>query len=64
MSETRDQQAKIEAAKERLKKFCRPASQCRNRHDPERFERWREGRQNEPRACRWDELGRASCSLW
>lgn len=58
MSKEKDEQAETEAAKARLKKFCKPASQCKNHHDPERLARAKEGRENEPRGMAWAELGR------
>ncbi len=53
-----DEQAEIEAAKQRLKGFAKPASQCKNHHDPERLARAKEGRENSPHGVSWAELGR------
>lgn len=58
MSTKRDEQAEIEAAKERLRKFCKRASECKNYHDPERLARVKEGREHAPRGVSWAELGR------
>jgi hypothetical protein len=58
MRNKKDEKAEIEAAKERLKKFCKRASQCKNYHDPERLARAKEGREGAPRAVSWAELGR------
>lgn len=58
MRKEKDNQAEIEAAKERLTYFCRPTSQCKNHHDPERLARHREGRDGAPRGVTWAELGR------
>lgn len=57
MRKQQDSQAEVEAAKERLKNFIKPASQV-NHHDPERMARYREGRQDAPRVISWAELGR------
>ena len=46
MSNGKGERAEIEA---KLKKFCKRASECKDRFDPERFARMREGRDNEPR---------------
>jgi len=64
MRKKKDEQAEIKAAEERLAKFCRPGSQCKNNHDPERFRRWREGQENAPRSVSWAELGRTRNALW
>lgn len=48
----------IEAAKARLKRFAKKASECTNYHDPERLKRSREGGQAEPHGVTWRELGR------
>jgi penicillin V acylase-like amidase (Ntn superfamily) len=58
MSKTRDEHAEIKAAKERLRKFCRPASECKNHHNLERLRRWRDGKQGTTRSVTWAELGR------
>jgi protein subunit release factor B len=60
MSKERDEQAKIEAAKARLKGFIKPASSVNN-HDPERMARYREGRENASRGVTWAELAR---NIW
>lgn len=57
MSNEQDEQAKIEAARERFRRCCRPASQSKNYHDPERLARHREGREGAPRGVSWAELG-------
>lgn len=57
MSDKKDEQAEIEAAKERLKGFIKPASQV-SHHDAERLARYREGREGAPRRVTWAELGR------
>jgi len=64
MRKKKDEQAEIKAAEERLAKFCRPGSQCKNNHDPERLARWRDGRQSEPRIISWAELGRTRKAVW
>ena len=58
MSKKSNEKAEIEAAQERLKRFCRVGNAIKNNHDPERFERFREGRQHEPRIMGWAELAR------
>jgi hypothetical protein len=55
MSKERDDQAEIEAAKERLKGFIKRASDV-NYHDPERVAAAKEGREYVPRS--WRELAR------
>jgi hypothetical protein len=57
MSKQRDEQTEVEAAKERLKRFCKRASECTNYHDPERLLAAKEGREYLPRSV-WAELGR------
>jgi hypothetical protein len=57
MSEKNDEESKIEAAKERLRRFGKPASQCKGHHDPERFAAAKQGRKFVPRSV-WAELGR------
>lgn len=52
-----DEQSEIDAAKERLKRFCKPANECKNHHDPERWAAAKEGREYVPRSV-WRELGR------
>ena len=54
----KDEKAEVEAAKKRLKNFCKRASECKNHHDPERLARAREGREGAPRGVGWAELGR------
>lgn len=58
MRNTKHEQAEIEAANERLKKFVKKASQSKNHHDPERLARAKEGRDGAPRGMSWAELGR------
>lgn len=58
MRNTDDEQAEIEAAKERLRRFGKPANQCRNYHDPERWAAAKEGRKFLPRRNGWAEIGR------
>lgn len=53
-----DEQDEIAAAKERLKKFAKPASQCKNHHDPEQLARYRERREHAPHGVSWGELAR------
>jgi hypothetical protein len=62
MSEQRDEQAEVEAAKERLKSFCKRASECKNYHDPERLAAAKEGREYVPQ--RWSDFGRWPHKLW
>jgi hypothetical protein len=57
MSKQRDEQSEVEAAKERLKRFCKRASECKNYHDPERWAAAKEGREYVPRST-WRELAR------
>lgn len=56
MRKTGDEEAEIEAAKERLKGFIKRASDV-NYHDPERLAAAKEGRKFVPRST-WAELGR------
>ena len=58
LSANADKEPVIEAAARKLQGFLKPASQIEDRHDPERWARWIEGRQHEPRIVTWAELGR------
>jgi hypothetical protein len=58
MRNEKDEQAEVEAAKERLKRFCKRASECKNYHDPERLAAAKEGREYVPRANGWAAVGR------
>jgi hypothetical protein len=58
MSKEHDEQAELEAAKERLKRFCKRASECKNYHDPERLKAAKEGREYVPRANGWAWIAR------
>ena len=57
MSEERDEQREIEAAKARLKGFIKRASDV-NYHNPERLKCAKEGREYVPRTNVWQELAR------
>ena len=46
MNNKRNGQTEVDAAKERLAKFCRLGYQSKNRHDPERLRRFKQGQQN------------------
>lgn len=61
MRESKNEKAEIAAAKERLARFVKTASQCMDHYDPERMRRVKEGRENEPRGVSWSELAR---TLW
>lgn len=56
--------SEIEAARERLERFAKPASQCRNYHDPDRFERHRQEKPTAPHGVSWAELGQKPWRLW
>lgn len=47
-----------EAARDRLSRIVKKASECRNHHDPERLARQRDSNPNAPRGVTWAELGR------
>jgi hypothetical protein len=57
MRNEKDERSEIEAAKDRLKRFCKRASECKNYHDPERLAAAKEGHEYEPRNA-WRELAR------
>lgn len=59
MRKKEDEQAEIEAAKERLKKFVKKASECNDHFDPERMARVKEGREGAPRGMSWRELAKS-----
>lgn len=53
-----ESKAEVEAARERLRRFARPASQATNSHDPERLGRWKRGMQHAPHIASWAEVAR------
>lgn len=60
MRKEKDEQAEIEAARQRLKSFIKKPV---NYHDTERMRQVKEGREREPRGG-WHELSKFTSRLW